>query len=179
MQEVGSEFLLDNVKDHEELTLRVEVVRTMLHLVLMQIEKTPKLTLKEFLEFTDRIESYGENIPLAVFSKDEGVRVLTLHGSKGLEFDVVFVTGLEDNLFPHKKLSEERIADNEAEEERRLFYVALTRARKKVYLSYAGIRTIFGNRQVNVPSEFIFDIDEEFLAHEEQFRGGGKTIYLD
>ena len=111
--------------------------------------------------------------------KTETVRLMTVHASKGLEFDVVFITGLEEDLFPHKKLSENSINDNEAEEERRLFYVALTRARKKVYLSYAGVRTIFGNRQVNIPSEFIFDIDEEFLAHEESFKGGGKTIYLD
>ena len=111
--------------------------------------------------------------------KKSAVRLMTVHASKGLEFDVVFVTGLEDDLFPHKKLSEERVTDNEAEEERRLFYVALTRARKKVYLSYAGIRTIFGNRQVNIPSEFIFDIDEEFLSHEEPLKGKGGAIYLD
>ncbi len=132
----------------------------------------------------EAVEKFLTDVALATDQDEMGekkiaVRLMTAHASKVLEFDVVFVTGLEDNLFPHKKLSEERIADNEAEEERRLFYVALTRARKKVYLSYAGIRTIFGNRQVNVPSEFIFDIDEEFLAHEEQFRGGGKTIYLD
>ncbi len=111
--------------------------------------------------------------------KKEAVRLMTVHASKGLEFDVVFVTGLEEDLFPHKKASEETVGDSEAEEERRLFYVALTRAKKKVYLSYAGIRTIFGSRQVNVPSEFIFDIDEEFLMNEERVKEGGRIIYLD
>ncbi len=112
--------------------------------------------------------------------KKSAVRLMTVHASKGLEFKVVFITGLEEDLFPHKRLSEERVTDNEAEEERRLFYVALTRAKKKVYLTYADVRMIFGNRQVNVPSEFILDIDEEFLFHEEAFKGGGgKTIYLD
>ncbi len=111
--------------------------------------------------------------------KGEKIRLMTVHASKGLEFDVVFITGLEENLFPHKKLSAENVSDSEEEEERRLFYVALTRAKKKIYLSYAGIRTIFGARQVNVPSEFILDIDEEFVSNEEPLVGGGKIIYLD
>lgn len=91
----------------------------------------------------------------------KGVRIMTVHASKGLEFDVVFVTGLEDGLFPHQKITKEGITPEEAEEERRLFYVALTRARKKVFLSYAQIRTVFGSREVNIPSEFIFDVPEE------------------
>ena len=59
------------------------------------------------------------------------------------------------------------MTEEEDEEERRLFYVAITRARKKLYLTYASIRTIFGSRQVNVPSEFIFDIDHDFLDKED------------
>jgi DNA helicase-2/ATP-dependent DNA helicase PcrA len=104
------------------------------------------------------------------------VKLMTVHASKGLEFDYVFVTGLEENLFPHKKVSGDDVSRQEAEEERRLFYVALTRARKKVFLSYASVRTIFGARQVNIPSEFIFDIDEEFLAKEESMGGVRKVI---
>jgi DNA helicase-2/ATP-dependent DNA helicase PcrA len=98
------------------------------------------------------------------------VRLMTVHASKGLEFDVVFVSGLEDGLFPHQKITKENITPEEAEEERRLFYVALTRAKKKIFLSYAQIRTIFGSRQVNIPSEFVFDIPEE-LTEEETFEG--------
>jgi DNA helicase-2/ATP-dependent DNA helicase PcrA len=94
------------------------------------------------------------------------VRLMTVHASKGLEFDVVFVAGLEDGLFPHQKITKENITPSEAEEERRLFYVALTRAKKKVYLSYAQVRTIFGNRQVNIPSEFVFDIPDELVSEE-------------
>ncbi len=96
-----------------------------------------------------------------------GVRLMTVHASKGLEFDTVFVTGLEDGLFPHQRLNKENISPAEAEEERRLFYVALTRARKKIYLSYTQVRTVFGSRQVNIPSEFIFDIPEELVEDEE------------
>ncbi|MEK7194106.1 MAG: UvrD-helicase domain-containing protein [Patescibacteria group bacterium] len=90
-----------------------------------------------------------------------GVRLMTVHASKGLEFDVVFVSGLEDGLFPHEKITRNSISPEEAEEERRLFYVAITRARKKIFLSYSQVRTIFGERRVNIPSEFIFDIPEE------------------
>lgn len=90
-----------------------------------------------------------------------GVRLMTVHASKGLEFDVVFISGLEDGLFPHQKITKEGITAEEAEEERRLFYVALTRAKKKIFLSYAQMRTVFGQREMNIPSEFIFDVPEE------------------
>ncbi|KND48550.1 MAG: DNA helicase II / ATP-dependent DNA helicase PcrA [Parcubacteria bacterium C7867-005] len=93
--------------------------------------------------------------------KKIGVKLMTVHASKGLEFDVVFVSGLEDGLFPHQKITKENISKGEAEEERRLFYVAITRARNKIFLSYAQVRMIFGQREVNIPSEFIFDIPEE------------------
>lgn len=95
------------------------------------------------------------------------VRLMTVHAAKGLEFDAVFVAGLEAGLFPHERLYAETQTPEEAEEERRLFYVALTRARKKLYLSYAGVRSVFGSRQVNLPSEFIFDIPEKLLEAEE------------
>lgn len=91
------------------------------------------------------------------------VRLMTVHASKGLEFDIVFIAGLEDGLFPHEKMNQENMSPEEAEEERRLFYVALTRARKKVYLTYSQLRSIFGRQQVNMPSEFIFDIPQELL----------------
>lgn len=107
----------------------------------------------------------------------DGVKLMTVHAAKGLEFDVVFITGLEDGLFPyHGDDAEVR----DPEEERRLFYVALTRARKKVFVTHASLRTIFGSEQVNIPSEFITDIDDELLhAEEERVHETGKTIYLD
>lgn len=108
--------------------------------------------------------------------KKDGVKLMTVHAAKGLEFDRVFITGLEDGLFPHDAVDEERV-DNE--EERRLFYVALTRARKKIFLSYASLRTIFGLKKTNVPSEFITDIDEQFLESENDATSREKTIYLD
>lgn len=97
--------------------------------------------------------------------KNKGVRLMTVHASKGLEFKYVFITGLEQDLFPHTRAGNKTKED--AEEERRLFYVALTRAEHKLYLSYAQLRTIFGMKQVNTPSEFIYDIPEHLTKFEQ------------
>ncbi|MEK7586530.1 MAG: UvrD-helicase domain-containing protein [Patescibacteria group bacterium] len=91
-----------------------------------------------------------------------GVKLMTVHAAKGLEFDFVFVTGLEQDLFPSApRMGEESERDNE--EERRLFYVAITRAKKKLYLCYAESRTIFGKPQPRLPSEFLADLDQKSL----------------
>jgi DNA helicase-2/ATP-dependent DNA helicase PcrA len=82
------------------------------------------------------------------------VRMMTIHASKGLEFPVVFVAGLEQGLFPSDRGNDDR----DLEEERRLCYVALTRAEEKLYLSWAQIRNIFGQQVVQTPSEFLLDI---------------------
>ncbi|MDB5224775.1 MAG: ATP-dependent helicase PcrA, helicase / ATP-dependent helicase PcrA, partial [Candidatus Adlerbacteria bacterium] len=83
------------------------------------------------------------------------VRLMTVHASKGLEFPVVFIAGLEEGLFPY-----EREGDSSAdkEEERRLMYVAITRAEKKLYLSYASYRTVFGSKNATSPSSFLSDL---------------------
>jgi len=106
------------------------------------------------------------------------VRLMTVHASKGLEFENVFITGLEDGLFPHKPMDSVETSEHK-EEERRLFYVALTRAKKRLFLSYASVRTIFGSRQVNAPSEYIADIDEDLVEKEiDSGKGVGKIIYF-
>ena len=112
--------------------------------------------------------------------KDEGgaVRLMTVHASKGLEFNIVFIVGLEEGLFPHRKVNDDEVGSEEAEEERRLFYVALTRARKKVFLSYAETRNIFGSRQVGLPSEFLSDIPNKLIEGEsfEDYGAGRKPL---
>lgn len=131
----------------------------------------------DHLEPLEGIEKFLEDAALNS-DQDElkedrsAVRLMTVHASKGLEFDTVFIAGLEDGLFPHQKITKENITPAEAEEERRLFYVALTRAKKKVYLSYAQVRTIFGSRQVNIPSEFVFDIPENLVDEEDYVEEG-------
>ncbi|MEK9166410.1 MAG: 3'-5' exonuclease, partial [Patescibacteria group bacterium] len=104
---------------------------------------------------------------------EDSVRLMTVHAAKGLEFKIVFIAGLEEGLFPHQTMSGEEV-ELRQEEERRLFYVALTRAKQKVFLSYAVFRTIFGSRQINRPSTFLFDIPAELLE-----RAPEKTIMLE
>lgn len=114
----------------------------------------------------------------ALTDAPEGVRLLTVHASKGLEFRVVFVVGLEEGLFPHERSSRApRIED--AEEERRLFYVALTRAKEKLYLTHASARTIFGSRTITVPSEFLFDIPEELIELHSDIPRSLPSIFFD
>ena len=98
-----------------------------------------------------------------------GVRLMTIHASKGLEFDYVFITGLEQDLFPHIDLGGKNKTAEEKEEERRLFYVAVTRAKKKLYLSYAEARTIFGKKAINIPSEFLADTDEDIAIYHDMY----------
>lgn len=90
-------------------------------------------------------------------TEQDATRLMTIHAAKGLEFPYVFICGLEEGLFPHERLDD---GATDHEEERRLFYVALTRAAKKVFLSYAHMRTIYGSQRINRPSSFLNDIDE-------------------
>ena len=106
------------------------------------------------------------------------VTLMTVHLAKGLEFDNVFVTGLEENLFPLGRDNED-----ETEEERRLCYVAMTRARKRLFLTYAQTRRKFGQLQENLPSRFLFEsglLDEtavEEAAPRTRFAWGGNSSY--
>ncbi len=105
--------------------------------------------------------------------KKEAVTLMTIHASKGLEFDAVFVTGLEQGLFPSIRDDEDR--DNE--EERRLFYVALTRARKHLYLTFAASRAKYGTRERTIPSSFLEDIDSRLVAYNDGQRSVESIIY--
>ncbi|KND51514.1 MAG: DNA helicase II / ATP-dependent DNA helicase PcrA [Parcubacteria bacterium C7867-007] len=91
--------------------------------------------------------------------KKPGVTLMTVHAAKGLEFDAVFVTGLEEGLFPHEGMGGDEERDEE--EERRLFYVAITRAKKRLFLTLARIRRIYGTDFMSEPSQFIRDIDPD------------------
>ncbi|MDT7919372.1 MAG: 3'-5' exonuclease [Meiothermus sp.] len=91
---------------------------------------------------------------------EEAVTLMTLHNAKGLEFPTVFLVGLEENLLPHRN-SLNRLED--LEEERRLFYVGITRAQERLYLSYAEERETYGKREFTRPSRFLEDIPQELL----------------
>ncbi|NOY35477.1 MAG: UvrD-helicase domain-containing protein [bacterium] len=102
-------------------------------------------------------------------NKSEGaqpVRLMTVHSAKGLEFKNVFIVGLEDGLFPHSGFGDG--GPEKEEEERRLFYVAVTRAKEKLFLSFSVSRTVFGSKQLNMPSRFLSDIPEHLMKMEER-----------
>jgi len=90
----------------------------------------------------------------------EAVQLMTVHAAKGLEFDVVFITGIEQGLFPHENSAQER---DGLEEERRLMYVAVTRARKRLYLTHAQTRMLHGQTRYCLPSLFLEELPEELL----------------
>ncbi|MCF8151109.1 MAG: UvrD-helicase domain-containing protein, partial [Sulfuritalea sp.] len=95
---------------------------------------------------------------------DDALQLMTVHSAKGLEFNMVFISGLEDGLFPHENsLSETRDGKSGLEEERRLMYVAVTRARQRLYLSFAQTRMLHGQTRYNLPSRFLDEIPEELV----------------
>ena len=91
---------------------------------------------------------------------DDALQLMTVHSAKGLEFNVVFVCGLEEGLFPHENAIAE---DKGLEEERRLMYVAVTRARQRLYLSFAQTRMLHGQTRYNLPSRFLDEVPEDLL----------------
>ncbi len=161
----------------EEALERLENLRELVTLATRYDSLTP----------TEGVELLLENAALQsdqdeIKDKEElnAVRLMTVHSAKGLEFSYVFIAGLEEGLFPHERLDDGK---TDTEEERRLFYVALTRAQKKVFLTYAHMRTIFGSQRVNLPSSFLNDISKEHVESGNPSGGHSSgyetTIYLD
>jgi DNA helicase-2/ATP-dependent DNA helicase PcrA len=108
-----------------------------------------------FLEETALLADADE-----VEDKKNVVNLMTLHSAKGLEFSTVFIAGCEEGLFPH---SRSVLRPEELEEERRLAYVGITRAKKEVYLIFSRQRQIYGNIQINPPSRFLSDIPADLI----------------
>ncbi len=132
-----------------------------------------------------RVQAFLEAISLVTDmdgdTADESmVTLMTLHSAKGLEFPVVFLTGLEDGIFPHMR----SLGDPEAlEEERRLCYVGITRARERLYLCHAWCRQLFGATDYYPPSRFLAEIPEELVQSQGEPRtrrsGGGFGAHRD
>lgn len=121
------------------------------------------------IEFTD-LGNFLENVALVEQEympdkpkdgKKDAVSLMTFHAAKGLEFSVVFMVGMEEGLFPHSRSLLDR---HELEEERRLCYVGITRAKEKLFLTYARRRLFFGQRTANIVSRFILELPEEVLS---------------
>ena len=118
----------------------------------------------------DNLQSFLEHVALATSNdkewEGEKINLMTMHAAKGLEFDVIFLPGWEEGLFPHQKSLEEK-GDLGLEEERRLAYVGITRAKKEAYLSFAMKRSYHGDWMDALPSRFINEIPDENIEKNE------------
>ncbi|MBE1237332.1 UvrD-helicase domain-containing protein [Phaeovibrio sulfidiphilus] len=118
-------------------------------------------TLGEFLEHVSLVM---ENEARA---EEDAITLMTLHGAKGLEFETVFLPGWEEETFPHKRALEEGGADG-LEEERRLAYVGITRAKRRLYITHAGSRRLFNDWRVCMPSRFLGELPEHLLERQSE-----------
>jgi len=130
---------------------------------------------------TEALNMFLEEIALVsstddIKSSSGSVHLMTLHSAKGLEFDTVFIAGLEEGLFPHSRSLLDQI---ELEEERRLAYVGITRAKKRACLLWATTRNIFGSVRVNVASRFLEDIPKNLIQEFEKFSNKTKGPQKD
>ena len=137
-----SELRLDNLMEFKSITASYE-------------EQTGSVNLEDFLAEVSLVADVSEH-------KSDGneVTLMTIHSAKGLEFDAVFLVGMEEGLFPHQQ---SLLEDGGLEEERRLCYVGITRAKKRLYLTNAKRRMLYGKETFNPPSRFIDEIDKEYL----------------
>ena len=139
-------------------------------------EEFPNLV--DFLENVALVENgYIPNRPntpnLPNNNSQEAVTLMTLHSAKGLEFPVVFIIGMEEGLFPH---SRSMLDVNELEEERRLCYVGITRAKEKLFLTYTRQRLYFGTRSNNLVSRFLTDIPESLINSNSNFKDSDQFL---
>ncbi len=136
-----SEIRLENLEEFKSITLA--------------FEERGIYNLDEFLENISLVSDKADYKEV-----ENGVTLMTLHSAKGLEFDNVFLVGLEEGIFPHSRSFE---SASELEEERRLCYVGITRARKNLFLLNTKRRTLFGKTSMNIPSRFIDEIDKDLI----------------
>lgn len=137
-----NDLRLDNLEEFKSVTASFE-------------ERTGSANLSDFLEEISLVADISEHK-----EEKDAVTLMTIHSAKGLEFDCVFLCGMEEGIFPHQNSFG---SDAEIEEERRLCYVGITRARKVLYLTNAHSRILYGREQVNPPSRFIKEIDKDLL----------------
>ena len=141
-----ADLRLENLEEFKSITASFE-------------EQTGSVNLEDFLEEISLVADIEEHKE----SNDE-VTLMTIHSAKGLEFDVVFLIGMEEGIFPHQNAF---VEENGIEEERRLCYVGITRAREKLYLTNAKRRMLYGRENINQPSRFINEIDEQYIEEAE------------
>ncbi len=130
-------------------------------------------------ENNQSLEQFLEDITLAndktQNTNENSVKLMTLHNSKGLEFESVFIVGLEEDLFPHIN-SKQSI--EEIEEERRLFYVGITRAKKNLYITHCLTRYIFGGIRPSIPSRFLKELNETYLDQQKDYNIKSTSTFM-
>ncbi|MEI7510940.1 MAG: UvrD-helicase domain-containing protein [Candidatus Peregrinibacteria bacterium] len=151
VRETGYEAFLK--RDGEEGEMRLENIRELISVAKKYDDLDPEQALPLFLEGVALVSDIDETD-----GKKDSVTLMTIHASKGLEFPVVFVAGCEENIFPS---SRSLFTPEDLEEERRLMYVAMTRAMEKLVLTYARSRLLYGDFMSNPPSRFLQEIPEE------------------
>lgn len=139
----------------EDAMARLENLQELLGNVTEFVADHPGATLADYLEQTSLVA--GER---AEGDRSRAVTMMTVHSAKGLEFDQVYLTGMEERVFPHARVLDDPI---QLEEERRLAYVAITRARKRLTLTMVERRRLYGQLQVGTPSRFVLDLPPEIL----------------
>ena len=146
------DYIKENYSDAET---RIENIDEFKNSILELENVVGELRLNEYLENVSLISATDD-----LEEKSDYVKLMTIHNSKGLEFPIVFLVGFENEIFPGTRAMFE---EKEMEEERRLCYVALTRAEKKLYLSHATIRFVYGQDRLSTPSVFLKEIPEKLL----------------
>jgi DNA helicase-2/ATP-dependent DNA helicase PcrA len=149
--------LADYYRADKEGADRLENLNELVNAAALFSEESEEATLDAFLAHA-ALEA-GEH--QAEAGRD-ALQLMTVHAAKGLEFHTVFITGLEESLFPHEQSANE---ENGLEEERRLMYVAITRARRRLYLSHAQSRMLHGQIRYGMPSRFLGELPEQVLLH--------------
>ncbi|KHD89114.1 MAG: ATP-dependent DNA helicase [Bdellovibrio sp. ArHS] len=154
-----TEYLLNLKKDESpEAQARIENLEELDNAIAQFAkERGEESTLTSFLEEMALVSDVD-----SLDQEQNSVTLMTLHISKGLEYPYVFVVGMEENLFPSGR-SLDSDGEEDVEEERRLAYVGMTRARQKLWLTYAKMRRVWGQEQMNPPSRFIKEIPKEFI----------------
>lgn len=152
-----AELRLDNLMEFKSITASFE-------------EATGSVDLGDFLEEISLIADISEHK-----NEDDVVTLMTIHSAKGLEFPVVFLVGMEDGIFPHQNSFTE---EDGIEEERRLCYVGITRAKEKLYFLNAKSRMMYGRTNANPVSRFIYEVDDALLNEVTQGRGFSKTPFI-
>jgi DNA helicase II / ATP-dependent DNA helicase PcrA len=126
--------------------------------------------LQGFLEQISLVgEADGESV-------DGRVSVMTLHAAKGLEFDAVFITGMEEEIFPTRRATGPEASDEDMAEERRLCYVGFTRARRRLYVSLAQQRTLYGELKQNAPSRFLSEVPKELVEFPQELFAPARPV---